>query len=98
MSNDPIHGKTIITLDNVEPIIEAAAKRKWTIEHLRTSIEEATEFGEQTILYTAIYIHHPIPQIAGFNEVWYTPESTDDVPLMTTDEFITLIEMMPEVV
>lgn len=96
MTRTPIPGSVILTHDNVERIIEVAAKRKFTIGHLRDSIDyHAEEDGAKTILYTSIYPWSK--QISNFNDVPYDPSYESGVPLMTTDEFIALLETTPEI-
>jgi len=97
MTNQPIPGCVILTPDNIELIIEVAAKRKFTIEHIRDSIEYHAEDGEGTVLYTSVYPW--IPQISNFNDTGFDPNAPKFyAPLMTTDEFIALLETTPEIV
>src|SRR3954465_5861302 len=96
MSTEPIPGRIILPPDNVERIIEVAAERQFTIDHLRDSIEYNAEDGFGTMLYTSVYPW--IPAISNFNDVPFTgsPESLSDVPLMSTEEFLELLESTPE--
>lgn len=96
MTREPIPGAVILTFDNVERIIEIAAKRGFTIGHLRDSIPYHAEEGALgTILYTSIYPW--IQQISNFNDVPYY--STEDLPtdLMETEEFLALLKSVPEI-
>lgn len=97
MTNEPIHGRVLITHDNVEQIIEAAAKRKWTIEHIRDSItDNAEDFGDQTVLYTAVYPWNNT--LANFNDTPYDPSyEPKNCPMMSAEEFVALIESAPEI-
>lgn len=97
MTNEPIHGRVLITHDNVEQIIEAAAKRKWTIEHIRDSItDNAEDFGDQTVLYTAVYPWNNT--LANFNDTPYDPSyEPKNCPMMSAEEFVALIESTPEI-
>jgi hypothetical protein len=96
MPNEPIPGSVILTHDNVERIIEVAAKRGFTIGHLRDSIEyHAEEDGAETILFTSVYPW--IQQISNFNDVPYDPSYEYGVPLMSTEEFLALLESTPEI-
>jgi hypothetical protein len=96
MPNEPIPGCVILTSDNVERIIEVAAKRKFTIEHLRDSLEYNAEEGDGTLLYTSVYPW--IPQISNFNDVPYDPSVPVDYPhMMSTEEFLELLESTPEI-
>lgn len=96
MSKEPIPGRVMLTADNVERIIVVAAKRKFTLEDLRDTIEYHAEEGYETILFTSVYPWNN--QISNFNAVPYDPEYHDDAPCMTTDEFIALLETTPEIV
>jgi hypothetical protein len=94
----PIPGSVMLTADNVDRIIEVAAKRGFTIEHLRDSIEYHTEYyGCETILFTSVYPW--IPAISNFNDVPFNAacHPADGVPLMTTEEFLELLESTPEI-
>lgn len=96
MTREPIPGSVILTHDNVERIIAVAAKRGFTIEHIRDSIDyHAEEDGAETILFTSVYPW--IPQISNFNDVPYDPSYEYGVPLMDTNEFIALLESTPEI-
>lgn len=96
MPNEPIHGCVMLTLDNVERIIAVAAKRKFTIEYLRDNIEYNAEDGFETILYTSVYPWNN--QISTFNDAPFEGEYHESQPLMSTDEFIALLETTPEIV
>jgi hypothetical protein len=96
---EPIPGSVMLTHDNVERIVNVAAKRGFAIYHLRDSIDYHTEeYGAETILFTSVYPW--IPAISNFNDVPFDPSyhPSPDVPLMDTDEFIALLETTPEIV
>jgi len=95
MTREPIPGCVIITPDNVELIIEVAAKRKFTIEHLRDNMEYNAEDGFSTILYTSVYPW--IPQISNFNDQPHSPTAEIYAPMMNTEEFLALLESTPEI-
>jgi hypothetical protein len=97
MSKDPIPGSVMLTDDNVDRIIEVAAKRGFTIEYLRDNIEYNAEDGYETILFTSVYPW--IPQISNFNEVPFDSSyhPAPNVPLMSTEEFLELLESTPEI-
>lgn len=97
MPREPIPGSVMLTHDNVERIIEVAAKRGFTIEHLRDSIDYHAEDGDKTILFTSVYPW--IQQISNFNDVPFNPSyhPAPNVPLMTTEEFLELLESTPEI-
>ncbi len=97
MTLEPTHGRIILTNENVEQIVAVAAKRRFTIGHLvDTIVYHAEEFGLETVLYTSVYPWNK--QISNFNDMPYDPSYRSDVPLMTTDEFIALLETTPEIV
>lgn len=96
MNREPIPGSVILTHDNVERIIEVAAKRKFTLGRLRNNIDyHAEEDGAETILFTSVYPWSK--QISNFGDAPYDPSFDYGVPLMTTDEFIALLETTPEI-
>ena len=97
MPREPIPGSVMLTYDNVERIIAVAAKRGFTIERLRDSIKyHAEEDGCETILFTSVYPWSQ--QISNFNDVPYNASCEyGDVPLMTTEEFLELLESTPEI-
>src|SRR3954468_20437966 len=98
MPREPIPGSVMLTYDNVERIIAVAAKRGFTIQHLRDSIKyHAEEDGCGTILFTSVYPW--IPAISNFNDVPFDPSyhPAPNVPLMNTEEFLELLESTPEI-
>jgi hypothetical protein len=97
MSTDPIPGSVMLTEDNVERIIEVAEKRQFTLKDLRNTIKSNTRRGKETILFTSVYPW--IPTISNFNAVSFNPSvhPSPDVPLMTTEEFLELLESTPEI-
>ena len=97
MPHAPIPGSVILTHDNVDRIIEVAAKRGFTLDHYRDSIDYNAEDGYQTIVFTSVYPW--IPAISNFNDVPYLESEHDetDVPLMSTEEFLALLESTPEI-
>jgi hypothetical protein len=96
MPREPIPGSVMLTHDNVERIIEVAAKRKFTLQDLPDTIDYHAEDGDETILFTSVYPW--IPAISNFNAVPYNPSCEyGDVPLMTTEEFLELLESTPEI-
>ena len=54
MPHAPIPGSVILTHDNVDRIIEVAAKRGFTLDHYRDSIDYNAEDGYQTIVFTSV--------------------------------------------
>ncbi len=95
MTLEPIHGRIILTHENVGRIIKVAAKRRFTIDHLVDAINYNVEdFDAKTVLYTSVYPWSK--QISNFNDVPYDPSYLPDEPFMTTDEFIALLETTPE--
>ena len=97
MPRNPIPGCVLLTDDNVDRIVEVAAKRGFTIDHLRTNMEDnVIEDGCQTMLYTSVYPW--IPAISNFNDVPFDPsDGIVYAPLMTTEEFLELLESTPEI-
>src|SRR4051794_29707265 len=98
MPREPIPGSVMLTYDNVERIIEVAAKRGFTLQSLRNTIKyHALEDGCETILFTSVYPWSQ--QISNFNAVPFDPSvhPASDVPLMTTEEFLELLESTPEI-
>jgi hypothetical protein len=97
MTNEPIPGVVILTPDNVERIIEVAAKRGFTIEHIRDSITYNIEDfdAKGTLLYTSVYPWNQ--QISNFNDVPYYEGDRTAFPLMSTEEFLALLESTPEI-
>lgn len=95
MTREPIPGRVMLTHENVQRIIEVAAKRKFTLEDLVDTIDYHAEYDEEVILFTSVYPWNK--QISNFNAVPYNPEYHNDAPCMTTDEFIALLETTPEV-
>lgn len=91
-----IHGSVMLTEDNVERIIEVAAKRGFTLESFRNNIRRNALRGKETILFTIV--HQNSQQIGNFNPVPYDPSihPVFDVPLMETHQFIALLETTPE--
>ena len=95
MPTAPIPGCIILTADNVEPIIEVAAKRGFTIGHIRDNIEDNAEDGFETVLFTSVYPW--IPAISNFNDVPHDPSLELLLPPMSTEEFLELLESTPEI-
>jgi hypothetical protein len=98
MPRNPIPGSVLLTDDNVDRIVEVAAKRGFTIDHLRDNMEYHVEEDDaQTILFTSVYPW--IPAISNFNDVPFDPSyhPAPGVPLMTTEEFLELLESTPEI-
>jgi len=97
MSTEPIPGSVMLTDDNVELIIEVAAKRGFTLQSLRNRVKYNTRSGKETILFTSVYPW--IQQISNFNPVTFNPSihPSPYVPLMTTEEFLKLLESTPEI-
>ena len=97
MPNHPIPGSVMLTHDNVERIIEVAAKRGFTLQSFRDTIDYHAEDGDETIVFTSIYPW--IDQISNFNAVPFDPSChpAPGVPLMTTEEFLELLESTPEI-
>jgi len=97
MTTEPIPGSVMLTDDNVDRIVEVANKRGFTLKSLRNTIEDHAEDGYETILFTSVYPWSQ--QISNFNAVpfdsSYHPAS--DVPLMSTEEFLELLESTPEI-
>lgn len=98
MSREPIPGSVMLTHDNVERIIEVAAKRGFTLQGLRNTIKSHARRGTETILFTSVYPWSQ--QISNFNPVPFNSSHhpASGVPLMSTDEFIALLETTPEIV
>jgi hypothetical protein len=71
MTTEPIPGSVMLTNDNVERIIEVAAKRGFTLQSLRNTIKYNTRNGDETILFTSVYPWSQ--QISNFNAVPYDP-------------------------
>lgn len=94
----PIPASVMLTRDNVDRIIDVAAKRAFTLEGLRDTIEYHAEDGYETILFTSVYPWNK--QISNFNAVPFDARyhPATDVPLMDTDEFIALLETTSEIV
>lgn len=94
--SEPIPGSVMLTDDNVERIIDVAAKRGFTLQGLRNTIKSHTRRGKETILFTSV--HPSIQQISNFNPTYFDPSihPAPTVPLMSTDEFIALLETTPE--
>jgi hypothetical protein len=94
---EPIPGSVMLTDDNVERIIEVAAKRGFTIGRLRDSIKYHARHGDETILFTSVYPWSQ--QISNFNDVPFDSSihPASGVPLMTTEEFLALLESTPEI-
>src|SRR3954451_38000 len=92
MSPEPIPGSVMLTDDNVERIIEVAAKRGFTLQSLRNTIKSNTRRGVKTIMFTSVYPWSQ--QISNFNAVPFNPSyhPAVDVPLMSTEEFLELLE------
>src|SRR3954470_16779630 len=97
MTKEPIPGSVMLTNDNVERIIEVAAKRGFTLQSLRNSIKFNTRNGKETIMFTSVYPWSQ--QISNFNAVPYDSSihPASGVPLMTTEEFLALLESTPEI-
>jgi hypothetical protein len=97
MTTEPIPGSVMLTNDNVERIVEVAAKRGFTLQSLRNTIKYNTRNGDETILFTSVYPWSQ--QISNFNAVPYDPSIHPalDVPLMNTEEFLKLLESTPEI-
>lgn len=97
MSLNAIPGSVMLTDDNVERIIEVAAKRGFTLNRLRRAVESNARRGKETILFTSVYPWSQ--QISNFNDVPFdsSVHPADDVPLMTTEEFLELLESTPEI-
>lgn len=96
MPNVPMPGSVMLTHDNVDLIIEVAAKRGFTLGDLSDTIDYIAEYGDQeTILFTSVYPW--IPCISNFNAVPFDPSYDHDVPLMTTEAFVELLESTPEI-
>src|SRR3954447_18619098 len=97
MTKEPIPGSVMLTDDNVERIVEVAAKRGFTLQSLRNTIKFHTRRGKETILFTSVYPWSQ--QISNFNAVPFNPSihPASGVPLMTTEEFLELLESTPEI-
>lgn len=95
---EPIPGSVMLTNDNVDRIVEVASKRGFTLKSLRNTIDYHAEDGEETILFTSVYPWSQ--QISNFNAVPFDSSlhPASDIPLMSTDEFIALLETTPETV
>jgi hypothetical protein len=95
---EPIPGSVMLTDENVERIIEVAAKRGFTLDHYRDAIiYHREDDGAETIVFTSFYPWNQ--QISNFNDVPFDPSyhPAPGVPLMDTEEFIALLERMPEI-
>lgn len=97
MTTNIIPGSVMLTDDNVERIIEVASKREFTLQGLRNSIKSNTRRGAETILFTSV--HTRSQQISNFNAVPFNSSihPASDIPLMTTEEFLELLESTPEI-
>jgi hypothetical protein len=97
MSSEPIPGSVMLTDDNVERIIEVAAKRGFTLQSLRRTLISHTRRGTETILFTSVYPWSQ--QISNFNAVPFSSSihPSPYVPLMSTEEFLELLESTPEI-
>lgn len=95
---EPIPGSVMLTHDNIDRIVEVASKRGFTLGSLRNTIKSHTRRECETILFTSVYPWSQ--QISNFNAVPFDSSChpASDVPLMSTDEFIALLETTPEIV
>lgn len=83
-----IHHTILITNDNVQKIVDAAAYHGWTLDHLEDTLEDTTDNGAALVMYFTL---DKTGKIVNFNDVPFYDDSYKTMDHTELDTFLELI-------